>query len=86
MFLFFIFKAHEVEDGEKEEVENVNKETVDEFDENEQEFSRQLQACTAQMESTMLDETMQVKNTIVNSTAVEDPSLVLKVRFLSCQN
>ena len=63
-----------VESGlEKDSVEGVDKEMVDDVEENEQEFSRQLQACTAQMESTMMED--KVPRPQTNSTVLEEPSV-----------
>lgn len=60
---------------EKQNMEDSEKDSVDEVSENEQEFSRQLKECTAQMESTMLEEAIAAQQSI-NATAQEEPSAV----------
>lgn len=59
--------------GVKEDVDNSDKESVDDVSENEQEFSRKLKECTAQMESTMLEEAVAAQQNI-NATTQEETS------------
>ncbi|KAK7099992.1 fap1 adhesin-like [Littorina saxatilis] len=59
---------------EKEDVENSEKETVDDIGETEQEFSRHLKECTAQIESTMLEDAVSRQQN-VNSTQLEESTV-----------
>lgn len=59
--------------GVKEDMDNSDKESVDDVSENEQEFSRKLKECTAQMESTMLEEAVAAQQNI-NATTQEETS------------